>query len=322
MKKVISMLLALTMISSVTACKSDSGKTDSSSEIESTTEVLSTTEIPATTESTVKKEVYKYKQYASMSPEEIVAGMSLEQKVNQMLQPAVYNVNKDDMKANDYGSILSQSECVDAASWRDIVDEFQQAAVESLAGIPYIYGQDDVHGVNYCLNAVYFPHNIGQGAANNEELAYQVGLITADEAKLCHWLWNFSPCVAQSEDPRWGRTYESYGSDLETITKLSTAYTKGLIDGGLVACAKHYFGDGNVVYGTGENDMLIDRGDAQLTDAEIAEQLELYQSLIDAGVQTIMISHSSLNGVKMHENKEFIMKLKDEMGQNRSSLMP
>ncbi|MBE6016432.1 MAG: hypothetical protein E7233_02325 [Lachnospiraceae bacterium] len=43
---------------------------------------------------------------------------------------------------------------------------------------------------------------------------------------------------------------------------------------------------------------------------------------LDAGVQTIMIGHSSLNGVKMHENKEFIMKLKDEMGQNRSSLMP
>lgn len=320
MKKVISMLLALTMISSLTACKSDSEKTDSSSEIvttteaPATTEVQPTTEVPATTESTVKKEVYKYEQYASMSPEEIAAGLTLEEKVNQMLQPVVYNVDENDMKESGYGSILGQTVCVDAASWRDIVDEFQQAAVESQAGIPYIYGQDDVHGVNYCLNAVYFPHNIGQGAANNEELAYQVGLITADEAKLCHWMWNFSPCVAQSEDPRWGRTYESYGSDLETIKKLSTAYTKGLIDGGLIACAKHYFGDGNVVYGTGEDDMLIDRGDAQLTDAEIAEQLELYQALIDAGVQTIMISHSSLNGIKMHENKEYIMKLKDEMG--------
>ena len=60
---------------------------------------------------------------------------------------------------------------------------------------------------------------------------------------MCHWLWNFSPCVAQSVDPRWGRTYESYGSDLETIKKLSTAYTKGLIDGGLIACAKHFFAD-------------------------------------------------------------------------------
>ena len=260
---------------------------------------------------------YKCTEYASKSPEEIVEGLSLEQKAAQMVMPAIYNVKVKQMKANDYGSILSQDDHIDAASWRRLVDKYQNAALLSDAGIPYIYGQDDVHGVNYCLNAVYFPHNIGQGAANDEELAYQVGLITADEAKLCHMLWNYSPCIAQSVDPRWGRTYESYGSDLKTITKLSTAYTRGLIDGGLVACAKHYFADGNVEYGTGENgdiDMLIDRGDAKLDDNEINELLKVYQAQIDAGVQTIMISHSSLNGVKMHENKEYIMKLKNEMG--------
>ena len=260
---------------------------------------------------------YKCTEYASKSPEEIVAGLSLEQKAAQMVMPAIYNVKVKQMKDNDYGSILSTPGSIDAASWRSIVDDYQNAALLSDAGIPYIYGQDDVHGVNYCLNAVYFPHNIGQGAANDEELAYQVGLITADEAKLCHMLWNYSPCVAQSVDPRWGRTYESYGSDLETITKLSTAYTNGLIDGGLVACAKHYFADGNVEYGTGEKgdiDLLIDRGDARLNDDEITELLKVYQAQIDAGVQTIMISHSSVNGVKMHENKEYIMKLKNEMG--------
>lgn len=312
MKKVIALLLSLTMLIPMEACKSKNSKSDDSNSISDNSVSDSISESSNTT-----KENYKYEQYASMTPEEIVAGMTLEQKVAQMLQPAVYNITEDDMKNNNYGSILSQASCVDSSSWRGIVDGFQKAAIESEAGIPYIYGQDDVHGVNYCLNAVYFPHNIGQGAANNEELAYQVGLITAEEAKLCHWLWNFSPCVAQSVDPRWGRTYESYGSDLETIKKLSTAYTKGLIDGGLIACAKHFFADGNVVYGTGEQteyEMLIDRGDAQLTDAEIAEQLEVYQELIDAGVQTIMISHSSLNGVKMHENTEYIMKLKNEMG--------
>ncbi len=286
MKNTIALIISLAMLASVTACSE-------------------------------KSEATNYQQYASMSPEEIVAGMTLEQKTAQMVQPAVYNVSAKTMKENDYGSILSTTDCIDAAKWRKTVDDLQNAAIRSKAGIPYIYGQDDVHGVNYCRNAVYFPHNIGQGAANDEELAYQVGLITADEAKLCHMLWNFSPCVAQSVDPRWGRTYESYGSDLETITKLSTAYTKGLIDGGLVACTKHFFADGNVVYGTGEKsdiDRLIDRGDSQLSDAEIAELLKVYQAQIDAGVQTIMISHSSLNGVKMHENKEYIMKLKDEMG--------
>lgn len=286
MKKTIALIISLAMLASVTACSE-------------------------------KSEATNYQQYTAMSPEEIVAGMTLEQKTAQMVQPAVYNVSAKTMKKNDYGSILSTTDCIDAAKWRKTIDDLQNAAIRSEAGIPYIYGQDDVHGVNYCRNAVYFPHNIGQGAANDEELAYQVGLITADEAKLCHMLWNFSPCVAQSVDPRWGRTYESYGSDLETITKLSTAYTKGLIDGGLVACTKHFFADGNVVYGIGEQSdvgRLIDRGDAQLSDVEIEELLKVYQAQIDAGVQTIMISHSSLNGVKMHENKEYIMKLKDEMG--------
>lgn len=259
----------------------------------------------------------RYKNYANMTPEQIVSQMTIEQKAAQMVQPAVYRITNDDMRAKGYGSVLSTPGHTDAKQWRKIVDDLQQAAIESPSGIPFIYGQDDVHGVNYCVNAVYFPHNTGIGAANDEELTYKMGQITADEAKICHMMWNFSPVVAQSVDPRWGRTYESYGSDLEIIKKLSTAYTKGLIDKGLVACAKHFFADGNVVYGTGEKGatpMLIDRGDAKLTQEQINELLKVYQAQIDAGVQTIMISHSSLNGVKMHENKEYIMKLKNEMG--------
>ena len=259
----------------------------------------------------------RYKTYANMTPEQIVAQLTLEQKAAQMVQPAIYRTSNDDLRENGYGSVLSTMGHTNAEQWRKIVDGFQQASLESPSGIPFIYGQDDVHGVNYCVNAVYFPHNIGIGAANDEELTYKMGQITADEAKLCHMMWNFSPVVAQSVDPRWGRTYESYGSDLEMIKKLSTAYTKGLIDKGLVACTKHFFADGNVVYGTGEQGatpMLIDRGDAKLSESEINELLKVYQAQIDAGVQTIMISHSSLNGVKMHENKEYIMKLKNEMG--------
>ncbi|HOC34574.1 MAG TPA: glycoside hydrolase family 3 protein [Ruminococcus flavefaciens] len=314
MKKALALLLPLTLLVSTMSC-AEKNKTTEKSETETTN--ASTSAAEPTTSTELEFDGPKYETYAAMTPEEIVAALTLEQKAAQMVQPAVYNITEEDMKANDYGSILSTVGCVDSDTWAETVDGYQQGAIESEAGIPYIYGQDNVHGVNYCRDAVYFPHNIGQGAANDEELAYQVGLITADEAKLCHMMWNFSPCVAQSVDPRWGRTYESYGSDLETITKLSTAYTKGLIDGGLVACAKHFFADGNVLYGTGEPGdtyMIIDRGDSQLTDAEIDELLKVYQAQIDAGVQTIMISHSSLNGVKMHENKEYIMKLKDEMG--------
>ncbi|MCQ2483484.1 MAG: glycoside hydrolase family 3 protein [Clostridia bacterium] len=331
MKKTLSALLTVSIMLSMASCKTGSNQTTNTTNIINESESTVNTDISETSETTeatkvtansteetqIVDEQYLYMKYAQMSPEEITASLTLEQKAAQMVQPAIYNVSVNDMLECDYGSILSQADHLDAFAWRNLVDEYQKAAITSEAGIPFLYGQDDVHGVNYCSNAVYFPHNIGQGAANDEELAYQVGLITADEAKLCHMLWNFSPCLAQSADPRWGRTYESYGSDIDIITKLGTAYTRGLIDGGLIACAKHFFADGNVKYGTGEKksiSMLIDRGDAQLTEEEIQELLGVYQAEIDSGVQTIMISHSSLNGVKMHENKEYIMKLKDEMG--------
>lgn len=251
---------------------------------------------------------------SSMSASEITSLLTLEEMAAQMVQPACYNMSDSLMEQNDYGSILSKASYLNSEEWMKYIQSFQEAALKSESGIPFIYGQDDVHGVNYCKGAVIFPHNIGIGAANDKELTYQMGLAVADEAKLCGMLWNFAPCVAVATEPRWGRTYESYSSDVSIVKELSEFFTKGLIDGGLVACPKHYFADGNVEYGSGEGDNLIDRGDAKLSDAEIKDLLGVYQNLIDLGAQTIMISHSSLNGVKMHENAEYIGKLKKEMG--------
>lgn len=257
------------------------------------------------------------KHSADATPEEIVASMTLEQKAAQMLQPAIYRATPAAMRKYGYGSILSQYQTMDmtAAGWKSTVRSYQEAALVSPGGIPFIYGTDAVHGVNYCLDSVIFPHNIGIGAANDEELTYKMGLIVADELKHTGMLWNFAPCVAVATEPRWGRTYESYSSDPKLVSKLGVAYAKGLIDGGVLPCAKHFFADGNIGYGTGEGDFLVDRGDASLTQSEIDALLAVYKKLIDSGVKTIMISHSSVNGVKMHENAYYINDvLKGEMG--------
>ena len=320
MKKIVSLMLALTFLVTATAC---TGKQDGTDNSQQTTAAV--TETTTAAESTAPSEFeYKYQKYASMKPEEIVAELTLEQKAAQMVQPAIYYLLDDssDMAKYDYGSILSKVVPTSEDEWVTYTNIFQKNAVESESGIPMLYGNDDVHGVNFCSNAVIFPHNIGLGAANDEEMMEVIGQITADEAKLCHMPWNFAPVVTQSVDPRWGRTYECYSSDLDIITKLSTAYTKGLVENGIVACSKHFFGEGAAKFGTGECSMngyemverLIDRGDATLSDAEIEELLKVYQAQIDAGVQTIMVSHASLNGVKMHENKKYIMMLKEEMG--------
>lgn len=256
----------------------------------------------------------------STSVDDILARLTLDQKAAQMVQGAVYKVSDDLMKKNCYGSILSTygEESLNEAEWKTLILRYQKHAVNSEAGIPYIYGNDAVHGVNTCEGTVIFPHNIGIGAAHNKELTYQMGLAVANEAKLTGMLWSFSPCLSAAQDPRWGRTYESYSSETGIVTELGTSFAKGLIDGGILPNAKHYFGDGNVLYGTGETldkeKRLIDRGDAQMSDAEIKESLKVYQAMIDVGVKTIMISHSSLNGIKMHANEKYISMLKNEMG--------
>ena len=319
------MLLSMSGCSDSSSSQSDasssqasSSQTDSSSKAESSSAAESSSQQGSSSqgEKTQPTEP-KYKNYASMTAEQILAQLSLEEKANQMALPEIRVVTDDNMKQHCYGGVLSKVEPLTSSQWRTTIDNIQKDSIESATGIPIIYGQDEVHGVYACLNAVVFPHNINAGAANDKELMYRVGQITADEAKLCHMLWTYSPCVAQSVDPRWGRTYESYGSDLGRITELSTSFTKGMKDGGLIVCAKHFFADGNVGYGTGEQGdikMIIDRGDATLTDAQIDELLKVYKAQIEAGAQTIMISHSAVNGVKMHENKKYIEKLKNELG--------
>ena len=323
MKKLMALLAIVAMISA-TACSKNKDSSSKESSIPPATTSASESVTDAESSETEPAISAKYQEYASMTPEEVVSKLTLEQKAAQMVQPAVYYLVDDssDMKTYGYGSVLSKIPGWGQSDWKVITNDLQEQALNSDAGIPMIYGNDDVHGVNFCTNAVYFPHNIGLGAADDEELMYQVGLITADEARICHMPWNFAPVVTQSVDPRWGRTYECYGSDLDDITRLSTSYTKGLVDGGVVACAKHFFGEGAAEYGTGEDsvngdefvDRLIDRGNATLSDDEINKLLSVYKAQIDAGVQTIMVSHASLNGTKMHENKKYIMMLKEDMG--------
>ena len=258
---------------------------------------------------------------ATMSPEDICKTLTLEQKAAQMMQPTIYNVPPSMMKNTDYGSILSRIDDFPMPSdteWKNAVNDYQKFALQADTPIPFIYGNDSLHGVNFASGCVMFPHNINIGAAHDVALTEEYGKLVGSDIAHTGMLLNFSPCVATANDPRWGRTYESYSSDSKIVTELSVAYAKGMLSEGVVVCPKHFFGDGMTAYGTGEDpsSMLLDRGDAQLTDEQINEQLAIYQALIDEGVQVIMLSHSSLNGTKMHENAKYISILKNDMGFN------
>ncbi len=252
---------------------------------------------------------------------DLMERMTLEEKIGQMTQAdhaAVSNI--EDVKTYFLGSILSgggsdpSSENI-PLDWTNLYDSFQLKALETRLSIPIIYGVDAVHGHSNVVGAVIFPHNIGLGATRNPGLVENAARITAIEISATGIDWNFAPCIAVPRDERWGRTYEGFGETPELAQLLGSAAVRGLQNDSLnmptsiVACAKHYIGDGGTVGGD-------DQGNVELSEVELrAIHLPGYIDAIENDVKTIMASYNSWNGTKLHGHDYLLNDLlKDELG--------
>ena len=157
-----------------------------------------------------------------------------------------------------------------------------------------------------------FPHNIGLGCMDDKALVQEIAAATAAEVKATGLDWTFAPCVAVAQDERWGRTYESYSEDSDIVTELGVASTIGyqgrtLNKNSVLACAKHFVGDGNTVFGTGTNWYKIDRGDVVLDEEELRNKyIKPFEESIKMGVGSIMVSYNSWKGQKLHGHKYLI----------------
>jgi len=258
----------------------------------------------------------------------LVSEMTLAEKIGQMTQ-----VNKgflhsnEDIKTYFLGSLLSGGgftpEVNEPEHWVDMVDEYQNMALQTRLKIPLIYGIDAVHGHNNVIGATIFPHNIGLGCTDNPDLVKKASEVTALEVAATGIHWTFSPCIAVPRDERWGRHYEGYSESPDLVKDLGAASIQGYQGESLadrktvLACAKHYVGDGGVDWGSGMGGK-IDRGNVTISEEEIRNlHLPGYLSALEVGVGSIMISYSSINGDKMHDSKYYITDiLKDELGFN------
>ncbi len=241
--------------------------------------------------------------------------MDLLEKVSQMVQAERGSISPEQVRTSGIGSILSGGGSHPSAfnntadQWYQMVSDYQEAALESSSGIPVIYGIDAVHGNNNLYGATIFPHNIGLGAANDVTLTYRIGQATAEEMLVTGITWTFAPALSVVEDISWGRTYEGLSENPSIHMNLTESMIRGLEDYGVSATAKHYIGDGGTDGG-------VDQGNVIKSEAEIRDlYLTPYIEAIEAGVDTIMISYSSINGVKMHGSQYWINEvLKDELG--------
>ena len=266
---------------------------------------------------------------------ELLSKMTLEEKIGQMTQAeqdALKDVN--DIETYFLGSVLSggnsdPKEGNSLKAWTDMYDRYQAHALKTRLGIPILYGVDAVHGHNNVLGAVIFPHNIGLGCTRNAKLVERAARITAEEVRATGINWAFAPCVAVPRDERWGRTYEGFGEMPELARTLGEAAVRGFQGDDLsnplsvLACAKHFAGDGGTTYGTGipkgpntTERWPMDQGDTRLSEQELKEiHMQGYIPAIKAGVGSIMPSYNSWNGVKASGSKRLMTEiLKQEMG--------
>jgi beta-glucosidase len=296
------------------------------------TEQSPATAVPAVVDETPVEQATPAYLDVSLPAEErardLLARMSLEEKIGQMTQVEKNSISPDDVARYYIGSILSGGGGYPSGNnttegWISMVDEFQAAALETPHAVPLIYGVDAVHGHNNLKGATIFPHNIGLGATNDPELVERIGRATAEEMLATGIPWNFAPVLAVVRDIRWGRTYEAFGEDTELVTRLGIAYQNGLQAAGdgdslfVLATPKHYIGDGGTTWGTSKTDNYkLDQGDTQMDEATLRELfLPPYQAAVEAGAQSMMISYSSWNGVKLHGHKYLITDvLKGELG--------
>ncbi len=251
----------------------------------------------------------------------ILSQMTLDEKLGQMVQVDMSALHdKADVQKYFLGSVLSGGNSDPAdnepQTWLKAVNEFQTQALQTRLKIPLLYGIDAVHGHNNIDGAVVLPHHIGLGATHDPALMRQAEQVTAQEVAGTGIRWAFAPCIAVAQDERWGRTYESYGSDTALVGALGAEAVRGLqgdqLSSGptsVLACAKHYVGDGGTQNGK-------DQGNDVCDEATIRKlYLPPYAAAIKAGVGSIMVSYSSWNGLKMHANRHLLTEvLKGELG--------
>ncbi len=261
----------------------------------------------------------------------LIDKMTLEEKVGQMTQLTVETMQKQGMdeftvdiekvrkfvKDNHVGSVLNcggQANHID--TWLKMINTIQNVATkETRLKIPVLYGVDSIHGANYILEGTLFPQAIAMGATGEPSLVKRGAEITAMETRAIGIPWNFNPVLGVGRHPMWSRLWETFGEDTYIVKTMGRAYIEGLQGDDIssvdrvAGCMKHYLGYSIPRGGR-------DRTPAWIPDRELREIfVPPFQAAVDAGVVTVMVNSSEINGSPVHASPYYLkMLLRDELG--------
>jgi beta-glucosidase len=234
---------------------------------------------------------------------EILGSMTLRQKVGQMTQAEIKSAKPEDVTKYYLGSVLNgggswpqMNKKATLADWVKLSDDYFKAslATDLKTPIPLIWGIDAVHGNNNIYGATLYPHNIGLGAARDPQLVKEIAAATAKSVRAGGINWAFAPTVAVVQNPRWGRTYESYSSNPDLVKIYAKYYTEGLQGdlkdpANVVGSVKHFLGDGGTFDGVNEGKNFSSESEL------INLHAQGYYGALSSGMQTVMITYSEWN---------------------------
>jgi len=255
----------------------------------------------------------------------LLTSMTVEEKVGQIMMVEISHITPEEVKDYSIGAILNGGGSFpygkknhSIKDWQNLADEYFNASKSSRIGVPVIWGTDAVHGHNNLKGAVLFPHNIGLGATGNTALVREISEIVAKEVYLSGLDLTFAPAVSVPRNDLWGRTYEGFSENPQSVAELGKVSVEGyqgkldedfLANGRILATSKHFIGDGGTLNG-------VDKGNTVLNEEDLIQiHGQGYISTIEAGVQLVMASFNSWNGEKLHGYKYLLTDvLKEQTG--------
>lgn len=279
---------------------------------------------------TWSQEVKKTRAEIDAKVSELLAKMTLEEKVGQMTQitvtifedpkkPGYFDAAKLKQGIQDYhiGSILNVPNpgAPTLQRWQETMTAITNEANKSRLKIPILYGIDAIHGASYTAGATLFPQQIGLAATFNTDLVKRGAEISAYETRASSIPWVFSPDLDFPRNPAWSRMWESFGEDAYLSSRMAVALVDGFQGNNVgskysvAACMKHYIGYGSTTTGKDRTPSIIPERTLRQYD------LTIYQAAIKAGAKSVMVSSGEINGTPVHASKHLITDiLKKELG--------
>jgi beta-glucosidase len=187
--------------------------------------------------------------------------MSLEDQIGQMSQidlAILLDDTRNDLNMSrvqyyigvrGIGSVLNNvvGHQWNASKFRSAVIKLQDVA-RQYNRPPVIYGLDSIHGANYIEGATLTPQPLNLAATFNISMSYRAGLLASRDTRAAGIPWLFSPLLGIALDPRWSRTYETFGEDMLLVGTMAHAMVRGIQQPGdgipsrAAATAKHFVG--------------------------------------------------------------------------------